>query len=70
MDFGVVIAPTSTASRPAFPTYPAASEAEITAPMREALQLHLEELRMDGEPVPQPTPRVTYVPIAQRAVIA
>jgi predicted RNase H-like HicB family nuclease len=32
--------------------------------MREAIEFHIEGLRADGEPVPEPTTRVTRMPIS------
>jgi predicted RNase H-like HicB family nuclease len=31
--------------------------------MREGIEFHIEGLRADGEPVPEPTTRVTEIPI-------
>ena len=42
---------------------------EVTREMREAIQFHLDSMREDGEPVPQPTSLCDYieaeVPVAQ-----
>lgn len=35
--------------------------AEIERNMREAIELHLEGLAEDGEPIPAPTTAVTYI---------
>ena len=37
------------------------SEAEVTANIREAIALHLEELRHAGDPIPEPNTRVTVI---------
>jgi predicted RNase H-like HicB family nuclease len=37
---------------------------EAAANMREAVEGHLEELRLAGEPIPQPTTEVGYVEVA------
>jgi predicted RNase H-like HicB family nuclease len=38
--------------------------------IREALQFHLEELRRDGETIPEPTSRIGYVKIEETDVVA
>jgi predicted RNase H-like HicB family nuclease len=38
-----------------------ASIQEIEQNIREAMELHLEGLREDGEPIPEPQTEVTYV---------
>jgi predicted RNase H-like HicB family nuclease len=75
MEYAVVIEPTSTGYSAYVPDVPGCAavgetQSEVTAQIREALQFHLEELRMDGEPIPQPTSRVAYVEIAQTAAAA
>lgn len=40
------------------------THAEVEANMREAIALHLEGLREDGEPVPMPHTYATYVEVA------
>lgn len=37
---------------------------ETELAIREAIELHLEGLREDGEPIPQPSSRVEYVEVA------
>ena len=37
---------------------------EVEDRIREAIQFHLEGLREDGQPVPQPSSRVDYVEVA------
>ena len=37
---------------------------EIERNIREAIELHLEGLREDGEPIPEPTSSVDYVEVA------
>jgi predicted RNase H-like HicB family nuclease len=37
---------------------------EIQREMREAIELHIEGMREDGEPIPQPSSSVQYVEIA------
>ena len=37
---------------------------EVQREMREAIELHLEGMREDGDPIPQPSSSVQYVEIA------
>jgi predicted RNase H-like HicB family nuclease len=37
---------------------------EVEAAIREAIEFHLEGLRADGEPIPEPSSRVDYVEVA------
>lgn len=37
---------------------------EVERLIREAIEIHLEGLRADGQPIPQPTSSVEYVEIA------
>jgi predicted RNase H-like HicB family nuclease len=37
---------------------------EVQREMREAIELHIEGMREDGEPIPQPSSSVQYVEIA------
>ena len=37
---------------------------QIQRGIREAIELHLESLREDGDPIPEPTTRVEVVPVA------
>lgn len=39
------------------------SEAEVMELIREAIEFHIEGLRRDGEPVPQPTTRIAAVEV-------
>ena len=41
-----------------------ASIDDVQREMREAIELHLEGMREDGDPIPQPTSSVQYVEIA------
>ena len=38
--------------------------AETEAAIREAIEFHLEGMREDGAPIPQPTSRIDYVEVA------
>ncbi len=44
------------------------SEEEVKEMIREAVEFHLEGMREDGEPIPLPTARVTYVTVAEQLV--
>lgn len=37
---------------------------EVEAQMREAIEFHLEGLRQDGVPIPQPSSQVEYIDVA------
>ena len=41
-----------------------ASNHDVQREMREAIELHLEGMREDGDPIPQPSSSVQYVEIA------
>ncbi len=65
----IVIEPTATGFSAYSPDLPGcvstgATRAEVEANMREAVALHLEGLRDDGEPVPTPHTYATYVEVA------
>jgi predicted RNase H-like HicB family nuclease len=38
--------------------------AEVEQVIREAIELHLEGMRQDGTPIPEPSSRVNYVEVA------
>lgn len=66
VQYAVVIEPTSTGFSAYVPDAPGCvaageTEGEVTARMREALEFHLEAIRADGEPIPQPASRLEYV---------
>lgn len=44
------------------------TEEEVKTLIREAIAFHLECMREDGEPIPEPTSRVAYVEVAPAAV--
>jgi predicted RNase H-like HicB family nuclease len=48
----------------------AQTEAEVRKLIRDGIQIHLEEMQLGGEPVPEPTSRIAYVDIAQTASVA
>ena len=37
---------------------------EVEAQMREAIEFHLQGLREDGQPIPQPSSQVEYIEVA------
>lgn len=43
-----------------------ANRAEVEARMAEAIQMHLNGLRADGLPIPEPSSEVAFVPITLR----
>jgi predicted RNase H-like HicB family nuclease len=66
MEYAVVIEPTSTGFSAYVPDVlgcvaAGETEAEVIALMREALEFHFEEIRADGEPIPQPASRLEYI---------
>lgn len=66
MEYAVVIEPTSTGFSAYVPDVPGCvaaggTEAEATALIREALKFHFEELRADGEPIPEPASRFDHM---------
>jgi predicted RNase H-like HicB family nuclease len=75
MEYAIVIEPTSTGFSAYVPDVPGCvaagtTQTEATALIREALQHHLAELRLDGEPIPEPTSRIGYVEIEETNVVA
>ncbi|HLM66777.1 MAG TPA: type II toxin-antitoxin system HicB family antitoxin [Longimicrobium sp.] len=42
----------------------AETEEEVTTLIREAIEFHLEGMREDGEPIPEPASRAAYVEVA------
>lgn len=65
----IVIEPTDSGFSAYSPDLPGCVSAgstrgEVEANMREAVALHLEGLREDGEPVPMPHTYATYVEVA------
>ena len=43
------------------------TEAEATELIQEAIQMHIEDLRADGKPVPEPVSKSTFVEIGMAA---
>ena len=69
MKYAVVIERTTTGFSAYVPDLPgciatAASMVELEQSMREAIELHLDGLREDGQPVPEPTASVEYFDVA------
>ncbi len=40
---------------------------EVKAEIREAIEFHLDGMREDGDPIPEPSSRAEYVEVAERA---
>ena len=43
------------------------TEDEVKKLIREAIEFHIEGMRLNGDPVPEPTSHVGYVEVAQAA---
>ncbi len=70
MEYAVVIERTSTGYSAYVPDLPgcvAAAEtaAELKVMLREAIEFHLEGMRLNGEVIPLPSSQVAYVEVAQ-----
>lgn len=48
----------------------AETEAKVRKLIREGVRIHLEAMRLNGEPIPEPTSRVACVDVAQAASVA
>lgn len=46
------------------------TEAEVRKLIREGVHIHLEEMRLGGEPIPEPTSRIACVYVADTASVA
>ena len=44
-----------------------ATEKEVTDLIQEAIQFHLEDLQTEGQPIPQPTSKSTFIEVALAA---
>lgn len=69
MNYLVVIEPTSTGYSAYSPDLPGcvatgATEDEVEQEMRDAMEFHVEGLKLDGYAVPEPTTRSAYIAIA------
>ena len=72
MRFAVVIEKSATGYGAHVPDLPgcvaiAETEEEVRILIREAIELHVDALRADGQAVPTPTSRVEYIDIASAA---
>ncbi|MEP0547353.1 MAG: type II toxin-antitoxin system HicB family antitoxin [Rhodothermales bacterium] len=72
MKYLVVIEPTNTGFSAYSPDLPGcvatgATEEEVEREMREAMAFHVEGLRLESYPVPEPTTRSAYVEVASAA---
>ncbi len=69
MRYAVVIEPSESNFSAYVPDLPGcvatgATLAEVEAAIRQAIEFHLEGMREDGTPVPQPASRVEYIDVA------
>lgn len=72
MQYAVVIERGATSYGASVPDLPgcvavADTEAEVIQLIRDAIKFHLEGMRLNGEPVPEPTSRIAYVEVAEAA---
>lgn len=72
MEYAVVIERGATSYGAYVPDLPGCvaggdTEAEVKKLIREAIEFHLEGMRLNGETIAQPTSRVTYVEVAHAA---
>jgi predicted RNase H-like HicB family nuclease len=73
MEYAIVIEKSATGFGAYVPDLPgcvatAKTEAEVRKLIREGINIHLDEMRLDGEPIPVPTSRVEYVEVAEAAL--
>lgn len=72
MKYLIVIEPTQTGFSAYSPDLPGCvatgkTEEEVEREMREAMAFHVEGLRLEGYPIPEPTTRSAYVEVANAA---
>ena len=70
MEYAIVIEKSATGYGAYVPDLPgcvalAKTEAEVRSLIREGIELYLEDMRRDGEPIPVPTSRVEYVTVPE-----
>lgn len=70
MRYAIVIEKSATGFAAYVPDLPgcvavAETEAEVRELIREAIELHVEDLRDQGLPVPEPAARVAYIDVPQ-----
>lgn len=75
MEYAIVIEKSATGYGAYVPDLPgcvavAKTEAEVRRLIKEGIQIYLEDMRRDGEPVPAPTSRVEYVSVTEAATAA
>ena len=75
MEYAIVIEKSATGYGAYVPDLPgcvalAGTEAEARKLIREGIHIHLDEMRLDGEPIPVPTSRVDYVDVVETASAA
>jgi predicted RNase H-like HicB family nuclease len=75
MEFAIIIERSATGYGAYVPDLPgcvavARTEAEVRELIREGIEVYLEDIRREGEPIPTPTSRVDYVSVAETASAA
>lgn len=75
MEYAIVIEKSATGYSAYVPDLPgcaalAKTEAEVRRLIREGIVIYLDEMRLDGAPLPAPTSRVEYVEVEQAAAVA
>lgn len=75
MEYAIVIEKTANGYSAYVPDLPGCiaagdTEAEVRQLIREGIEIYLEEMRLDGAPIPVPTSRVEYVTVSEAASAA
>lgn len=75
MEYAIVIEKSATGYGAYVPDLPgcvalAETEDEVRKLIREGIHIHLDEMRIDGQPIPRPTTHVEYVAVAETASAA
>jgi predicted RNase H-like HicB family nuclease len=75
MEYAIVIEKSATGYSAYVPDLPgcaalARTEAQVRKLISEGIVIYLEEMRLDGEPIPVPTSRVDYVHVVETASAA
>jgi predicted RNase H-like HicB family nuclease len=75
MEYAIIIEKTATGYSAYVPDLPGCAAAgetrvEVTRLIREGIRIYLEDMRLDGEPVPVPTTHVEYVTVAEAVAAA
>ena len=75
MEYAIVIEKSATGYSAYVPDLPgcaaaAGTQAEVKKLIREGIAIYLEDMRLDGEPIPVPTTQVEYIAVAEAAAAA